>query len=265
MKNTAAIFIVIIIVLTACEKVIQVKTNSSQPQLVIEGDVTNAAGPYIVRLSMSVNYNQSNTFPAVSNAQVVIADNAGNTDTLKEATPGMYQTSRLKGLPGRQYTLMVTSDGKQYRSVSTMPALIDIQRLELIKARFSINKADSLDVNCVFNDPAGVPNYYRIVQIYNQKTIDRFEVFNDKYYDGNTVKYTVSRNEDDRLKKGDSLKVELRSIDQPAYEYYFTLSSITEQNGPPSASPANPTTNITGGALGYFSAYSVSAKVVAVQ
>ena len=35
----------------ACKKVIQVDLNNSIPQIVIEGEITNAAGPYLVKIS----------------------------------------------------------------------------------------------------------------------------------------------------------------------------------------------------------------------
>ncbi|HOY49299.1 MAG TPA: DUF4249 domain-containing protein, partial [Flavobacteriales bacterium] len=52
--------------------------------------------------------------------------------------------------------------------------------------------------------------------------------------------------------------VELWGIDKGVYEYYNTLNSILGGAGPSVASPANPTSNITGGAMGYFSAYTIS-------
>jgi hypothetical protein len=58
--------------------------------------------------------------------------------------------------------------------------------------------------------------------------------------------------------------VQLLSIDKPTYDYYRTLDNIlTSDRSPTSLSPANPTTNISNGSLGYFTAYAIdSMKIV---
>jgi hypothetical protein len=48
----------------------------------------------------------------------------------------------------------------------------------------------------------------------------------------------------------------MRCIDKGAYDYFYSLDQITSTNGN-SATPANPVSNISGGALGYFSAHTV--------
>jgi hypothetical protein len=55
----------------------------------------------------------------------------------------------------------------------------------------------------------------------------------------------------------------MRCIDGPVYDYFFSLNSI-QGNGPGGGTtPTNPVSNISGGALGYFSAFTVQ-KVSAV-
>jgi hypothetical protein len=50
----------------------------------------------------------------------------------------------------------------------------------------------------------------------------------------------------------DSVTIEMHCIDKPVYDYYYSLG-----NRDNSATPANPVSNIVGGALGYFSAHTV--------
>jgi hypothetical protein len=54
----------------------------------------------------------------------------------------------------------------------------------------------------------------------------------------------------------------MESVDSGVYTYLRTLQQTINQN---SATPANPLSNITGGALGYFSAYSYSSQTVIIQ
>ena len=107
------VFIGIVTVLASCQKVINIDLNSVSPTIVIVGNLNDQPGPYTVTLNQTVNFSQPNTFPTVDGAFVTIADNAGTIDTLFETTTlGTYHTKKIMGVPGRTYTLSVTSNGK---------------------------------------------------------------------------------------------------------------------------------------------------------
>ncbi|MFX8735733.1 DUF4249 family protein, partial [Acinetobacter baumannii] len=80
----------------------------------IEGNITDQAGPYFVKITKSVAFTQTNQYPAVTNAQVILSDNTGQTETLQYAGNGNYKTSAFVGQPGRIYTLTINAEGKQY-------------------------------------------------------------------------------------------------------------------------------------------------------
>jgi hypothetical protein len=63
------------------------------------------------------------------------------------------------------------------------------------------------------------------------------------------------------IHSGDQLCVELQCIDRGVFDYYNTLQQTVEQS---SATPANPASNITGGALGYFSAHTINRRQIVV-
>lgn len=259
MKQVKTFYVVAALILlfsaSSCEKVINLDLKDASAQLVIEGNISNSAGPYTVKLSSSVNYDQSNVFPPVQHALVVVSDNKGAIDTLKETSPGNYQTSSLQGMVGNVYTLFVrTSDAKEYRSSSTMPVLVPMDSIFVQKASLSFGDKDTLDVVAAFKDPSDLGNNYRFLLAINQQASTRLNIINDKYYNGNAVKYTIFREDKEYIKKGDSLTVEMRNLDKPNYDYFNTLNDVI--NSDRSAAPANPVSNITGGALGYFCAYS---------
>ena len=65
---------------------------------------------------------------------------------------------------------------------------------------------------------------------------------------------------------GDTVWVDLLSIDKASYDYFNTLNNIlTSDRSPTSLAPANPNTNLTNGALGYFAAYSVDSRMIILQ
>jgi len=76
----AAVFILL---LTSCQKVIDLKVKDASPKYVIEGNVTNLPGPYTVTLSRTTPFNTSWQFNGVGGATVTISDNMGNSETLQ--------------------------------------------------------------------------------------------------------------------------------------------------------------------------------------
>jgi hypothetical protein len=59
---------------------------------------------------------------------------------------------------------------------------------------------------------------------------------------------------EDNLVAGDSVRMVMQHVDAGVYKYFRTLNMLL-QIGLASASPANPTSNFSGGVLGYFSTY----------
>jgi hypothetical protein len=55
-------------------------------------------------------------------------------------------------------------------------------------------------------------------------------------------------NDSDVLNEGDLLRIEIRAIDQRAYDYLYSMQLMNDTG-------TNPIANFSGGCLGYFSAY----------
>ena len=75
-QHIAAYFLALMI-LSSCTEEIDIDLNSSDPQIVIEGSVSTA-GESLIKITESVNFDESNDFPKVRNAFVEISDNLGN-------------------------------------------------------------------------------------------------------------------------------------------------------------------------------------------
>jgi hypothetical protein len=255
-------FIILILagfIVSSCTKVINVDLNSASPQIVVQANLPNQLGTDTVKLNQTVNFSDPNTFPAISGAFVTINDNAGNSDTLLQSIAGVYTSPKLIGVPGRGYTLTIVANGKTYTSTCTMPAPVPIDTLIVGKAAFG----KSLQVTVQFKDPAGMANYYRFIEIINHTIKQRNYVTNDELQDGQTIKFPLF-GDNDSIKAGDSVRVMLESIDKGAYQYYFSLNNASGGGGE-NVAPANPTSNISNGALGYFNAYSFTEKSIIVQ
>jgi Domain of unknown function (DUF4249) len=243
--------------LFGCQKVININLNSASPAIVIEGNINNQPGPYTVTVNQTVNFSQNNTFPPVTGAFITIADNAGTTDTLVESPPGIYTTTKINGVEGRTYTLKVESDGQTYTATSTMPQAVTFDTLGLIE-RIGFRDTN-LYAEAGFKDPGNETNYYRFLEAINYAIQSRIFVLDDEYSNGRYINYTLRS--DSSLTPGENVIVEMECIDQGTYQYFSTFNEAT---GATNLTPANPVSNFSNNALGYFSAHTSQYKALIV-
>lgn len=263
MKRFAYTYLLLAFLLFSCKKTVVLPLNTVAPQIVIQGEVTDRPGPYSVNINQTTNFYADNIFPPVAGAVVRIADNLGNTDSLTETSPGVYTTHTLQGTPGNTYTLAVSVNNKQYNATSVMP-----QRVMLDSVGFESTTGfgqERISAVAYFRDPAGVQNYYQFKEYINGElfTKDAF-VFDDRLSDGKYISNTL-RMDSSYLKPRDQIKLSMYCIDKNVYNYLFQLQQSSGGGAfNTTASPANPESNISGGAYGYFSAHTVQSRNVVV-
>lgn len=267
-KNLVGIaFSVLSLVLfPGCQKVINVDLNEAAPKIVIEGLINDRRGPYSISITRSGSYFNQPVLPFVSGARVIISDDFGITDSLREAAPGVYITTKTRGLPGRTYTLKVISDNIEYTGTSTMLSHVNIDSLELVKSefqRFDLGENDKnkihYEIHCFFKDPLE-KNYYRIRVLKNDSiNTQSYRLYDDQYTNGLVTELRVSSAE-----AGNTYRIELLSIDRATFGYYRTLADLLYTNPFFGSTPANPNSNLSNSALGYFGAAAISAKTVTI-
>jgi hypothetical protein len=252
---------------SGCTKVVNINLNKAAPQIIIEANLSDQPSSCLVKLSKTVNFDESNVFPAVSGASVSISDNLGNTSAMVESSIGIYTCPALQAVPGRKYTLNVNSEGKTYSASSTVFAPVSIDSLiEATYAEGGISGSQlSKLVQVRYRDPAGVDNYYRIIETTNHVVSDAIFIAQDRLRDGSVIT-TQLLAKGNALHTGDSVIVRLQTIDKPVFDYLTQLNQlITGGNGILSTSPANPLSNFNNGALGYFSAHAETTKSIKIQ
>jgi hypothetical protein len=266
MKNIFKIFFFSVcqVILFSCQKVVTLNLSTSAPQLVIQGEVTDGPGPYKISINQSVDFYADNNYPTVSGAVVELTDDQGNSDSLKETSPGVYSTSVLQGKPGSTYSLSVTAQNNHYSAVSTMPYAVPLDSVTFnVTSGFGQQRIDAM-VN--FQDPPAVANYYEFVEYINGQAFPRNNfVLDDRLSDGKYISL-VLRTDSSYIVSGDDVRVDMYSIDENTYTYFLELRQSSGTGAfNATASPANPTTNMVGGALGYFSAHTTQSKSVIVR
>jgi hypothetical protein len=261
-------FILGLLLLSSCTEKIDIDLNSSDPQIVIQGSISNSGLPSIISLTASVNYDESNDFPKVEGAMVSLNDNLGNSVVLPETSPGIYSTLTITGTIGNTYFLTVEADGKTLTSNSTVPNQVPFDSL-IVEVNTSTGggfgpngESSSHYVKVQYQDPAEETNYYRFVEYVNGE-FKKSYVYDDRLSNGLFVTQDLIRS-DRNLSPGDTLKIEMQCVDFFVYDYFFSFGNLF--GGPTNSStPSNPNTNISGSELGYFSAHTFEVKEDVIQ
>ncbi|TKC10219.1 DUF4249 domain-containing protein [Pedobacter polaris] len=249
-KYYILLVLILTVVFSSCEKVLDLKLDNTEPKLVIEAILTDLDVKHIVSLSNTANFDASNTKIPVSGALVSIKEENGPTIIYTEQTPGNYISTKYKGIPGKKYTITVVANGITYTATSVMPLAVPIKSLNQIELSAFGETRKLVQVN--YDDPAGVTNFYYNRLFINNLKKDQFNVESDRFTDGRNVKNTIFIDDPD-LVTGDKVKIQLLTIDENVYKYLFSISQISGNGGPPTT-PANPNSNFNNGALGFFSA-----------
>jgi hypothetical protein len=253
------IFLMLItaLIFTACEKVINVDLKNVEAKTVIEGIIDNSGNPAKVIISKSVAFSVANTYPSVTGAAVKVKDNLGNSFTLVESPAGTYTNATLVGVPGRTYTLSITAEGKNYTAVSTMPQPVNLD--SLFQEKITLTKT-IIVVNALFDDSAGFGNSYQFIQTVNGKRNKTIFILDDQFQDGGTIANQLI-DEDIKLKASDLVQIEMQCVNRTTYRYLLGLSDLQLGN----TVPANPETNISNNALGYFSTHTSQKKTIQIR
>ena len=108
---------------------------------------------------------------------------------------------------------------------------------------------------------------YRFIMSVNGKVQKSIYAVNDELSDGelNSRPLFGGSDNDDEIKIGDTVILEMRGIDAPSYLYFSTMAEDSGGQNSDSATPTNPVTNLNGAILGYFNAYTTQKKKITIK
>lgn len=255
LTNILSGFVIALLALTvfsSCEDVIDVDLRSVEPELVIEGNVREGEFAEVV-ITRTKDFDSPNDYPRITDAIVTLRDSEGVEETLLPDINGIYRGTLIRGTQNRTYFLTVAYDKVEYTSQAFMPPVVEMEPLTLMQ----LNLLDYPFPQVHFTDPVGeVNHYYRfLLYINGERFENKFWMISAEHIDGSDIHIAIpvfsddDDAEDDPILPNDELTVEMQCVDKDVYTFFKTLDDVDN-------ALANPTTNIRGGALGYFSAYS---------
>ncbi len=254
-----------------CEDVVQVELNSTEPKLVIEGHLSNESNYCYFRVNRTTDYfNPRNSIDGVTGALIVVSDNSGSEDTLGEHTPGTgyyFFPREFSAVAGKTYSATVILENRTFTANTTMvdQVRVDSMTFEYEEDNRFVDEGEEEDgyrLHVFFQDTPGKPDYARIKLTkerpfnYDIAYYDIF-LYDGRLSDGNTVDYNYFFKV---FQLGERAEVELISMDKAMYDYFLTLREVAVvlEGNLFDVTPANPNTNWSGGALGYFGAFNSS-------
>lgn len=258
------IFLVCTYGLYACETIIDVDLNTADPQTVVDAVICKQDGQHAIILTTSGRFQDAQGLAGIGNANILIDDGNGNTATFTDSVfTGYYTLDNYPLTTGSTYQLTVQHGDETITASSKLEQRVEIDSIYFEKSFFPTPKDEEQQylVHVVFQDPPAVSNYYRILATVNDTLQRRKSVTTDELTNGQVRDYIFFGKD---IYLGDTVVVELWTINEQAYKFYSTLDDILSSGGGfASSTPYNPITNLSSG-LGHFSVYQRSVKTAIV-
>lgn len=205
-----------------------------------------------VWISKTVNATESDSFPQVTNATVLLNNSQGVEEILTEKSAGFYQSNLLKGTEGETYNLSVTTADETVTASAKIPFL-SVDLLEIIFRDFTNTDSSFLDINFQKN---GADSLYCLFRVFKNDS----ELSPTIFYQNEiptTQNLAINLLNVASPVPEDVFKVQVEQMEKWQYDY---LLSAQQNNDTETISglligpPDNLVGNISGDALGYFGA-----------
>jgi len=253
----AIIILTGLFIFSSCEKVIKVDLNDTEKRIIIQGNYSGDGQVVDVKISLTSSYFDNSTSPNLDNAVVTISDQTGSPQNVPSIGNGKYQLLNYAPTAGATYTMTVVYDGIEYKASSILNSTIaqDPMHIEYEVEEpgpFGEEGEEGFVAYINYTDPASTTDFYQVVTHVNGEQMEKY-VSNDKFINGSTViDYAYGF-----LKSGDTINIDLRTINEATHDYYVELSTLNDGNV---ATPANPKYQWSNRGLGYFSVFGSSVR-----
>lgn len=252
---------------TSCEEKIDIDVNSSDPKLVVEGQLTDSdeLSMNYIRLSLSTNYFGAEETPYINNANVMLFENGNLIDTLTNYGEGYYYAGAqgFKAQVGNTYAIRIEYDGEAYEAEEPMLPVPDIDSLtfEFAEGSLFVDEGYYVYINTQeFPEPG---DHYRFLYYTNGVLQDaRGFIVSDEFVNGSYISYNFNNEYTHEL--GDTVIIQALSITEDAYNFYSDLDNQQETGNLFDTPSGNIRGNISNGAFGFFEVSSVKADSVVV-
>lgn len=286
LRSLSFFIIALLLVLSACEKDVNIDLKDGDPTLVVEGYIENNLPPYVF-LTKSVGYFSKIDLTTLQNsfvhgATVKVSDGT-TTVTLKEysidtGTNGnkfsFYSIDTtgplFLGVINKSYKLTIVYEGKTYEATTKIPnpTPLDSVLSSYPGPPFDTSKNPlARQVKVYFKDPDTLGNCVRYFTRRNNEPYyaGLNSVYNDDLINGkpfNTI-FPLGENRSTQMPfdslglayVGDTVTFKWSAIDKAVYDFWSTYEYSLGTLGNPFSTPVSVKSNISNNALGVWAGY----------
>jgi len=244
-KVFISIYIIIaLFTFSACEKVVSLKVSDGAPLPYIDAWITDQPGVQTIKFLQAVNYLDTKTPAPIAGAQIKITDLTSNLDYSFTYANGVYSydagTDRI-GFINHRYRLDIVYQGVLFTALDTLKRNTVIDSVISEHKDKDSNHKEGYYATFYANDLAGATDYYWIRTYkngglnyyagemfsidgsFNASISDGFE-FIPPFREGIT-------SDDHPYQKGDTVKVLIRSLSKPSYDFGNQLNNQLQNGG----------------------------------
>jgi len=247
----------LIAVLCSCEEVIEIDLNSAHPVLVAEGYM-ELDSVCTLRLTYTTDYFQQESAVLAEDALVTLSDQSGASEILSYVGSGIYRGQTIRGTVFSAYTLSIETDEQVNSGFSTLMPKAVLASASIEDFPFG-NTPPGPDfpglLTISFHNNPGIEEQYMLQLTMNGESLeDNFALASDQFSPSSeTIVYTTVVLPSG---VGDTLSMEVYSIDKATYRYYAQINEAIGGGMAMSSTPYNPASNLGEDILGYFMARS---------
>jgi hypothetical protein len=266
-----------LLILSACEKTIDLDIQQTPQKVVIEGLLTDNADYNYVKVSRTNGFYSTGLTPRIQDAAVSVEDDLGNihdfihyNGTSEDSLGYYFPAIPFAGEVGRTYKLTVVTDGKVYEAEDELLRLVPMDKIE-----YRVNEDEKEDPEFAgrfyelllfVTEPKDTKDYYLFKSVRNGKVEYMNETdiyFSDDELLGEEIEgvalpvfYAVN----------DVAGVEVYSLTRDGFIFYRDLQKLLNNDGGLFGTPpANPRTNISNDGLGFFQVSSIKTAELIIQ
>ena len=237
----------------SCTDVIELETDFTTPELVVDAWLTDQPEPQTIRLTLSQDFYDNRLPAGVEDAEVVVCVNESLEDckVFVHQDSGRYvwtpEAGETIGEIGDDFTLGIRQGGTDYVSQTTMrrTAIIDSIAVRLEEEQLGLD--EGLYAQLYARDQVGLGDAYLIRTTINDTLLNRPQELNLVYdatfdagsgTDGITfifpIRFSINKIDDDggfvTLEQGDQVDVEIWSLSPEAF-FFLSVARDQLQNG----------------------------------
>ena len=274
-------FLCTVFLFFSCTAPIDIRTRNSEPVIVIYGFLTDEFKNQYIRITKSSPYFHETENQYISDAKVWVTSSTGREYPFVHDANGYYVSQRrFSAVPDVTYHLSVEVDFRNdgvvelYEAETTTLPKLPVDSINVT----SLNIMGFLhySLNIYMQEPPETVNYYLFKYIINDTVsndkisdliIADDEMINGEYMDGVSIRYFNAASDFEEIGEdwdmylvnpGDRIRLQIVNIEK-GYFTFIRDCSMEKYGSNPffGGPPSNIHTNLSNGAVGYFSSYCI--------